>query len=250
MKTKETRAEELARTITELGLEPYIQEIDEQGYTVVPPSITGVTEEQVDQLTQLLLDESEKYVGCKFTVEGGSECELDYGDFPGAIEQISGVKPAQFMMVQLCKIHRAFRDLAVNPAAIAIVNHRLFRNQNRLFMGVGDNAHIDKKAGPQILKMIAYPDRHLKGPAARIDHRTDTLDPTFEAFIGQKFRGDNALLAVVDGRQILTGNEDAGDHIVEFDQIVELAPRAHPGADLHVALGDHAGKRRQNCRVL
>ena len=77
MKTKETRAEELARTITELGLAPYIQEIDEQGYTVVPPSITGVTEEQVDQLTQLLLDESEKYVGCKFTVEGGSECELD-----------------------------------------------------------------------------------------------------------------------------------------------------------------------------
>ena len=123
MKTKETRAEELARTITELGLEHYILEIAEQGSTVVPPSITGVTEEQVDQLTQLLLDESEKYVGCKFTVEGGSECELDYGDFPGAIEQISGVKPAQFMMVQLCKIHRAFRDLAVNPAAIAIVNH-------------------------------------------------------------------------------------------------------------------------------
>ena len=123
MSTKETRAEELERTIAGLRLAPYIKEIDEQGYTVVPPDITGVTDAQIDELTQLLLDESEKYVGCKFTVADGPECELDYGDYQGNLEQASGVKPSKFQLVQLCNIHRAFRDLAVNPAGTSIIHH-------------------------------------------------------------------------------------------------------------------------------
>ncbi len=61
--TAKTRMEELQETIAELGLQPYIEEIDEQGYAVVPPEVTGVTMAQVDELVQLLLDKSEEYVG-------------------------------------------------------------------------------------------------------------------------------------------------------------------------------------------
>lgn len=120
---RESKAEQLEATIAELDLEPYIEELDEQGYTIVPPSITGVSTAQFDELTQLLLDESERLVGCKFTVKDGPECELDYGDFEGVLEKQSGVKPSQFGLEQLCNIHRAFRDLAVNPAGTALVHH-------------------------------------------------------------------------------------------------------------------------------
>ena len=133
MSTTKSRAEELERTIAGLRLAPYIKELDEQGYTVVPPDITGVTDAQINELTQLLLDESEKYVRsqarrtgtvrCKFTVADGPECELDYGDYQGNLEQASGVKPSKIQLVQLCNIHRAFRDLAVNPAGTSIIHH-------------------------------------------------------------------------------------------------------------------------------
>ncbi|MEE3279146.1 MAG: hypothetical protein VX211_05120, partial [Pseudomonadota bacterium] len=123
MSVVKTKAEELKETIAKLGLEPYLEELDEQGYTVVPPSVTRVSEPQIEELTQLLLDESERRVGCKFTVENGPECKLDYGDYPGALERLSGAKPSQFQLVQLCNIDRAFRDLAVNRASTAILHH-------------------------------------------------------------------------------------------------------------------------------
>ena len=123
MSAVKTKAEELKETVAKLGLEPYLNELDEQGYTVVPPSVTGVSEAQIEELTQLLLDESEKRVGCKFTVENGPESKLDYGNYPGALERRSGVKPSQFQLVQLCNIDRAFRDLAVNQASTTILHH-------------------------------------------------------------------------------------------------------------------------------
>jgi len=43
MSAAKTKAEELADAIAELGLESYLKELDEQGYVVVPPSITGVS---------------------------------------------------------------------------------------------------------------------------------------------------------------------------------------------------------------
>ncbi|MCE2459732.1 MAG: hypothetical protein J4F38_03015 [Pseudomonadales bacterium] len=110
-----THRQERNAFMTELGLEPYVLELELNGYAVVPPSVTGVTEEQIDTLTQLLLDKSAELVGCRFTVEDGPECELDYGGYKGIIERMSGVEPSQFQLMQLCTFGRAFRDLAVNP---------------------------------------------------------------------------------------------------------------------------------------
>ncbi|MCY3840028.1 MAG: hypothetical protein OXH09_15475, partial [Gammaproteobacteria bacterium] len=117
--------------IAELGLEPYVLELELNGYAVVPPSVTGVTDEQIDTLTGLLLDKSEELVGCRFTVEDGPACELDYGDYKGVIERMSGVEPSQFQLRQLCTFDRAFRDLAVTPAAVALMRHMIGRHATR-----------------------------------------------------------------------------------------------------------------------
>ena len=118
-----SNTEELAARIEEHRLAPYVEELDEQGYAVVPPDVTGVTEDDVDELVTRLLEKSEELIGCRFTVENGPECELDYGDFPGFLERFSGAKPSQFQLMQLCTYHRAFRDLAVNPVAVTLIHH-------------------------------------------------------------------------------------------------------------------------------
>ena len=147
--------------IAELGLEPYVLELELNGYAVVPPSVTGVTDEQIDTLTGLLLDKSEELVGCRFTVEDGPACELDYGDYKGVIERMSGVEPSQFQLMQLCTFDRAFRDLAVNPAAVALMRYMIGRHATRFSShncfvkwagdGYGDSLglHCDQDGVPQ-----------------------------------------------------------------------------------------------------
>ena len=52
-------------------LAPYLAQLDEQGYAVVPPEVTGVSASMIDELVQQLLDKSEELIGCKFSVEDG-----------------------------------------------------------------------------------------------------------------------------------------------------------------------------------
>ena len=113
-------------------LAPYFEQLDEQGYVVVPPETTGLSTSTIDELANRLLDKSKELVGCKFSVEEGPERALDYGDFRGFLERISGAEPSQFQLMQLCTYHRVFRDLAVNPVATALIDH--------LFGAAGDAA--------------------------------------------------------------------------------------------------------------
>ena len=112
-------------------LSQYTEKLDEQGYAVVPPVVTGVSTAMIDELVQRLLDKSEALVGCKFSVEEGPERPLDYGGFRGFLERISGAEPSQFQLMRLCTYHRVFRDLAVNPVATALIDH---------LFGAGDDA--------------------------------------------------------------------------------------------------------------
>jgi len=105
------------------GLETYALELDLNGYTVVPPEVTGVTTADVDALCDGLLAKSEELVGCKFTIEGGAECGLDFSDYGGTLELQSGAKPSQFQLMQLCTFGRPFRDLAVNPVAVTLMRY-------------------------------------------------------------------------------------------------------------------------------
>ena len=106
-------------------LAQHFAELDEQGYTIVPPAVTGVTDADVDLLVALLLEKAEALIGCAFTVADGAAAELDYGDFKGVIELQSRATPSQFQLMQLATYHRAFRDLAINPAAVALMDHMI-----------------------------------------------------------------------------------------------------------------------------
>ncbi len=105
------------------GLERHAHELDLNGYTVVPPEVTGVTQGDLDALTRGLLAKSEELVGCSFSVHDGPACELDFGDYRGTLELQSRVKPSQFQLMQLCTYGRPFRDLAVNPVAVALMRY-------------------------------------------------------------------------------------------------------------------------------
>ena len=117
-----------------LGIEQYVRELEEQGYCVVPPQRTGVTADQLEELTRVLLDRCEELVGCAWSVEDGPAEEIEFKvpgtdhEWPGTLEMLhasrqegGGVKPAQFQLMQLCKHHRVFRDLAVNPVASELI---------------------------------------------------------------------------------------------------------------------------------
>ena len=75
----------------------------------------------------------------------------------------------------------------------------------------GDDAHLDEEAGPQVLPAVAQTHRDLEGAASGIDYGADALDPAVEFLVGQKLRGDEGLLAVADGGEVLAGRKDAGD---------------------------------------
>lgn len=149
------------RAIAELGLEKYVLELEVDGYTVVPPEVTGVTPAQVDRLAALLLARSEELVGCPFSVEAGAECALDFGGYPGALELQSRATPSQFQLQGLGRLDRAFRDLAVNPVAVALARHLIGQRETRLSSqtafvkwrgeGYGDSLglHVDQAYSPQ-----------------------------------------------------------------------------------------------------
>ena len=114
---------ESQKNIKEMGLETYVLDIELNGFTIVPPEVTGLTDEKIDRIVELLLQKCEELVGCKFYVTEGTEHPLDFGDYGGTLERISGAKPSQFQLVEICKYDRAFRDLAVNPVAAALMKH-------------------------------------------------------------------------------------------------------------------------------
>ena len=53
------------KSIKDLGLEKYIAELEIDGYTVVPPEVTGVSIGEIDHLTAVLLKKSEELTYCE-----------------------------------------------------------------------------------------------------------------------------------------------------------------------------------------
>ena len=156
------KKEKLQKIIAELGIEKYAKELDEEGYTVVPPSVTGVSEEMVDDLVAGLFERSEELIpGVKMSVDMKGNEAFDYGDHKGKFAQISKVKPSQFFLVQLTTYkRRSFRDLAINPVATALIENMIGYGETRFsshsaFLkwkgdGYGDSLglHCDQTALP------------------------------------------------------------------------------------------------------
>ncbi|MDE0055932.1 MAG: phytanoyl-CoA dioxygenase family protein [Gammaproteobacteria bacterium] len=125
-----TRLSEAAR---ELGLEPYILDLEVNGLTIVPPEVHGVAEDRFDLMLDLVLKRAEELVGCPFSLDRGPHAELDFSPNPGSLIGYTGDEnvPTQFLLQTLGRVHRVFRDVAVNPVAVAFMRHMIGGNNAR-----------------------------------------------------------------------------------------------------------------------
>lgn len=120
-------ATKIADEIRQFGLERHVLDLEVDGLTVVPPDVHGVGEAQVDEMVDLLLARSEQMIGCGFDLDRGPAEALDFAPDADGLAAIrkEGRRPGQFLIQQLARHHRAFRDLAVNPVAVALIRHMI-----------------------------------------------------------------------------------------------------------------------------
>ncbi|MGY9073860.1 MAG: phytanoyl-CoA dioxygenase family protein [Acidimicrobiales bacterium] len=118
---------QLAPALRELGLEEYVLALEVDGLCVVPSEVHGVPLERFDEMVTFLLERSGELVGCPFDLEVGPTAELDFPDDANTLAEMTGDNgvPSQFLIQQLASQHRLFRDLAVNPTAVALTRHMI-----------------------------------------------------------------------------------------------------------------------------
>ena len=121
--------------IRELGLERYVLELEVDGLTVVPPEVHGVGIARIDELGQRILEEAKNLTGVDFDLDNGPMGELQFPKNSSRLAKLGGAKedfqPSQFLIQQLGRIHRMFRDLAINPVAIALIRHMIGKESTR-----------------------------------------------------------------------------------------------------------------------
>ena len=117
----------LSDEVKQLGLERHVLELEVDGLTVVPPEVHGVDAARIDQMVELLLAKSEQMVGCSFSLEHGPDGALDFAPDASGLAAVDkeNRRPSQFLIQQLAREHRLFRDLAVNPTAVALMRHMI-----------------------------------------------------------------------------------------------------------------------------
>jgi hypothetical protein len=162
----EARAESpvrISKVISDMNLEPYLLQLEVDGLAVVPPEVHGFGMDRVDEMVELILSKAQEMTGSPFTLEGGPELELT---FPGNSRGLSAFsaeegQPTQFLIQQLGRMHRVFRDLAINPTAVALIRQMIgskstrFSSHNSFVKWQGDygygtslGLHADQSALP------------------------------------------------------------------------------------------------------
>ena len=119
-------ATQLSDEIIDYGLQHYALELETDGLTIVPPDITGITEEVIDLCNTTLLTSFTQMTGCPISLERGPEAELIWPDNAKKASLLTpdeAPQPTQMLVQQLLQIGRCFRDLAVNPVVDALINH-------------------------------------------------------------------------------------------------------------------------------
>ena len=162
----EARAESpvrISKVISDLNLEPYLLQLEVDGLAVVPPEVHGFGMDRVDEMVELILSKAQEMTGSPFTLESGPELELT---FPTNSRDLSAFsteegQPTQFLIQQLGRMHREFRDLAINPTAVALIRQMIgskstrFSSHNSFVKWQGDygygtslGLHADQSALP------------------------------------------------------------------------------------------------------
>lgn len=120
----ESGASQLSSQVRELGLERYVLELETDGLTIVPPEVTGMTPEFVDHCCDVLLARFKELTGCDISLEDGPLGELRWPEStPSLISGKTERAPTQTLIQNLLQLDRCFRDLAVNPAVDALIDH-------------------------------------------------------------------------------------------------------------------------------
>jgi hypothetical protein len=114
----------MSQELLDLGLETYAEELAEKGLTVVPAEVHGVTAEQFDHVADCILTRAEELTSCQFTLVDGPLGELVYEEGDDSRFALLS-KVNQFLVHRCATLDRAFRDLAVNPAQIALIRHMM-----------------------------------------------------------------------------------------------------------------------------
>ncbi len=114
---------ELTEEIKTLGLEKYAEELERDGLTIVPPEVNGFGMDRIDEIVELILARAREMTGCTFTLDGGPQQELE---FPNPKHPMP-----ELVIQKLTQQHRLFRDVALNPASLALQNF-MMAGQTRL----------------------------------------------------------------------------------------------------------------------
>ena len=68
----------LPEEIVEYKLEKYALELETDGLTIVPPEVTGISEEFIDACVEVLLEKFTEMTGCPISLANGPEAELEW----------------------------------------------------------------------------------------------------------------------------------------------------------------------------
>ena len=123
---------QLSGEVKNLGLERYVLELETDGLTVVPPAVTGVTPELLDQCRDVLLARfTEMTGGCSISMAEGPLGELSWPKPESKAASVfmrpDAPPPTQMLIQQILQLDRGLRDLVVNPVADALIDHLIGR---------------------------------------------------------------------------------------------------------------------------
>ncbi len=143
----------LTEEIKTLGLEKHAEELERDGLTIVPPEVNGFGVDRIDEIVELILARAREMTGCTFTLDGGPQQELEFSKREFTPKQLERIEArgldadelnlrrsrrgrrkhpkTQFLIQKLTQQHRLFRDLALNPASLALQNF-MMAGQTRL----------------------------------------------------------------------------------------------------------------------
>ena len=107
--------------IRELGLEPFVADLDAHGYTIIPPAI-ATPNGLADRLLEAVLDVSERRNGVRADLDGGST----HAGFKGRFASLPGSdedSPIGDLMQSLLFEGRVFEEALMNPVLLAMATY-------------------------------------------------------------------------------------------------------------------------------
>ena len=137
----------LSEEVTNLKLERYALELETNGLTIVPPEITGFSEDHMGRCIDVLLKRfTDLSGGCEINLDEGPTGELSWPSVKSPLQGGDDAPaPTQTLIQQLLQLDRCFRDLFVNPVVDALIGHMMGKsaqNTDRSWRFSSTNAFV------------------------------------------------------------------------------------------------------------